>query len=275
MAEDFNKSANKDAATTLDSATSHGSEMGVLTLETGESSEAGKIPETGESSEAGKAPDSVKKRLALLLKHKRMSQTEFTKLLGVSGAYVGAMRKSLSQDKVKKILEIFPDLNRDWLLYGEGEMLFEKSDRQPDVAKDYVVPLLPIEAYAGNLQLWSRGVALRDCEKVVSPVPGVDFAIRISGNSMEPEFQNGSMLFIKRINEKAFIPWGNPMVIDTENGVLVKAVFPVESTNKRSRDMEYIEARSYNAAYPPILIPTESIYSLYRIITGIKQYSTL
>ena len=123
--------------------------------------------------------------------------------------------------------------------------------------------MLPVEAYAGCLQQWSRGVMLRDCEKVVSPVPGVDFGIRITGDSMEPEFKDGSILFIKRINEKAFIPWGHPMVIDTENGVVVKVIYPAgDSVVLPDCPMEYIEARSYNPAYPPFLIPTESTGSI-------------
>lgn len=214
----------------------------------------------------------VKQRLIELLKEKRMSQTEFAKLMGVSPTYIGAMRRSISEVRLKKLLEIFPDLNRDWILFGEGEMLLDPDDDEPDLGDGYVVPLLPVKAFAGNLQMWTTGVELRDCEKVVSPVKGVDFAIRIAGNSMEPEFQNGSMIFIKRINERAFIPWGNPMVIDTENGVLVKAVYPCDSD---SPEEQYIEARSYNPNYPPFKIPVESIFSLYRIISATKQYSTM
>lgn len=213
----------------------------------------------------------VKSRLIHLLKEKRMSQTEFARLMGVSPTYIGAMRRSISEMRLKKLLEIFPDLNRDWILFGEGDMLIDPEDG-PDLSDGYVVPLIPVKAFAGNLQMWAEGVELRDCEKVVSPVKGVDFAIRIAGNSMEPEFQNGSMLFIKRINERAFIPWGNPMVIDTENGVLVKAVYPCES---EAGEEQYIEARSYNPNYPPFKIPVESIYSLYRIVSATKQYSTM
>ncbi|MDE6866853.1 MAG: S24 family peptidase, partial [Muribaculaceae bacterium] len=80
----------------------------------------------------------------------------------------------------------------------------------------------------------------------------------------------GSILFIKRINERAFIPWGNPMVVDTENGVLVKALYPLEP-----EEDNYIEARSYNPSYPPLKIPVTSIYSLYRILSATKQYSTI
>ena len=220
--------------------------------------------------------ETIKTRLIQLLKEKRMTQTEFAKRLGASPTYLGAMRKAMPAEKLRKVYEMFPDLNQNWLLYGEGEMLKTEENKEEEYVKHHIVPLLPVDAYAGNLQLWSESVQLRDCEKIISPVPGVDFGIRVMGNSMEPEFQSGSIIFIKRINERAFIPWGNPMVIDTENGVLVKAVYPSErTTDNHGYECEYIEARSYNPAYPPIQIPTDSIYGMYRVVTGIRSYSTL
>lgn len=233
-------------------------------------------PELIEDRDNAAPEETMKQRLIRLLKAKHVTQTEFARRLGVSPTYIGAMRKSMPKDRLRVVFDMFPDVNRDWLLYGEGDMLVEEDNDGPDLSQGYVVPLLPVDAHAGTLQMWSQGVQLRDCEKVVSPVPGVDFGIRISGDSMEPEFHSGAILFIKRINENAFIPWGNPMVIDTENGVLVKVVFPSDrSTDRRGNPCEYIEARSYNPDYPPIQIPTESIYGLYRVITGIRQFSTL
>lgn len=221
--------------------------------------------------------NTMKHRLLQLLKAKNISQTEFTRRLGVTPTYIGAMRKGMPQERLKVVFEMFPDLNRDWLVFGEGEMFRPEEDGESvDLSKGYMVPMLPVEAYAGNLQNWSSGVLLRDCDKVVSPVPGVDFGIRVTGNSMEPEFQNGSVLFIKRINEKSFIPWGNPMVIDTDNGVVVKVVYPPRNEEAHPGCItQFIEARSYNPDYPPFLIPTDSIFGLYRIITSIRQYSTL
>lgn len=216
----------------------------------------------------------VKGRLLIFLREKRMSQTEFGHILGVAPTYVGAMRKSLSLEKVNRLMQVFPDLSRDWLLYGEGEML-----RDPDASGngsrggsrgECEVPLLPVAAYAGNLQFWSNPVQLADCEKIVSPVKGADFAIRVTGDSMEPEFHNGTTILIKKINEKAFIPWGTPMVIDTENGVLVKEVFP----GIREGGEQYIEARSLNPKYPPLSIPSASIYGFYRVLGAIRIYST-
>lgn len=210
----------------------------------------------------------VKQRLLEFLRFKRISQTEFSRLLGVSATYIGAMRKSLSDDKVSKLRKLFPDLNTAWLLYGEGEMLIDNEATSAGM-NEYEVPLLPVAAFAGNLQSWSDGVELAQCEKIIAPVKGVDFAIRISGDSMEPALSNGSTLFIKRINDKAFVPWGNTLVIDTENGVLVKNVYPYKS------DKKMIEARSINPAYPPISIPYESIYGMYRILSAFTSYSTM
>lgn len=213
----------------------------------------------------------VKERLLEFLKHKRMKQTEFTRMLGVSPSYVLAMRRSLSDDKVMKIRKLFPELNTAWLLYGEGEMLITNQPALPvaNPVDEYEVPLLPVAAFAGNLQSWSDGVELAQCEKIVAPVKGADFAIRISGDSMEPALHNGSTIFIKRINDKAFVPWGNSLVIDTENGVLVKNVYPYNG------DSQMIEARSVNPNYPPIHIPTDSIYGMYRILSSVTAYATM
>ncbi len=212
----------------------------------------------------------VKGRLLTYLRHKKISQSRFAELLGVSSTYIGAMRKGLSLEKQERLAEIFPDLNREWLNYGTGEMTLDTREaaegRDPVIG--YEVPMLPVSAYAGNLQMWSNSVSLRDCEKIVAPIQGADFAIRISGDSMEPRFHDGAIILIKRINDKAFIPWGNPMVIDTENGVLVKDIFPGE-------DKSHLEARSENKNYPSLQIPVTSIYGIYRIIGAVSLFNTL
>lgn len=212
--------------------------------------------------------ETVKERLLSFLESQKISKAEFSRRMGVSVAYLSAMRKSLPEEKVVRLTEIFPQLNRNWLLYGDGEML-KKEETSDSRENEYLVPLLPVEAYAGHLQSYSRGVTPAECSIIASPVKGAEMAIPITGDSMEPEIHNGTVAAICRINEKAFIPWGNPMVIDTENGVLIKAVYPSE------KGEDYIEARSYNPRYPSIQIPTESVYGLYRIVAYMRKVSTI
>lgn len=217
----------------------------------------------------------VKSRLLEYLKYKRISQVEFTKSIDVSSTYIGAMRKGIPASKLKRIITIYPDLNRDWLLYGEGEMLNAEYGiaENDNGKKGYSTLLLPVAAFAGNLQMWSEGVSASQCQRIVSPVYDADFAIPVKGDSMEPRFHDGSVILIKKINEKAFIPWGNPMVIDTENGVLIKNIYPCDQEGKEVSE-EYLIAKSLNPNYPPFKIPTSSIYGIYRVMGSMDIYST-
>ncbi len=218
-----------------------------------------------------KEEDSIKGRLLTFLRSQGVKNAEFCRMLGVSPAYINAMRKSLPEDKVVKICELFPNLNRDWLMYGDGEMLAAES---PEFyaydEEEYWVPLLPARATAGSIQAYSDPVTLNQCERIRVPVKGVDFAIQISGDSMEPEFFHGDTLMIKRINERSYIPWGNPMVIDTNNGVMVKTLYP---GNDRSE--ETITAKSLNPRYPPFSIPTSDVIALYKVVGLMRMYSTI
>ncbi|MDE6480891.1 MAG: hypothetical protein K2L45_11560 [Muribaculaceae bacterium] len=212
----------------------------------------------------------VKGRLLTYLKENRIPQTEFCKRLGVAPTYIGVIRKSIPAEKINRIATLYPNLNRDWLLYGEGEMYVKQTNDPRQLLQEagYLVPLLPVTAFAGNITAWSQSVNANECEKVISPVQGVDFAIRISGDSMEPDFNDGSIILIKKIDDKAFIPWGHPMIVDSSNGVFFKDVFPSD------RGKKYIEAQSLNKKYPPIDIPLDCVYGLYRVVTTLKIVSS-
>ena len=212
----------------------------------------------------------VKGRLLTYLKENRIPQTEFCKRLGVAPTYIGVIRKSIPAEKINRIATLYPDLNRDWLLYGEGEMYVKETNDPRKLLQEagYLVPLLPVTAFAGNITAWSQSVKSNECEKVISPVQGVDFAIRISGDSMEPDFHDGSIILIKKIDDKAFIPWGHPMIVDSSNGVFFKDVFP---SNKGKK---YIEAQSLNKKYPPLDIPLDCVYGLYRVVTILNTVSS-
>lgn len=65
----------------------------------------------------------VKERLSAYLSYRAITKSEFGRTIGVSSAYVSSIRRSIDKEKLKSIALNYPDLNIDWLLYGEGEML--------------------------------------------------------------------------------------------------------------------------------------------------------
>ena len=69
----------------------------------------------------------IKSRTYLFVKHKGLTMKKFEELCGLSSGYVSSMRKGFGRGKLDNVLTTFPDLNREWLLYGEGEMLVSET----------------------------------------------------------------------------------------------------------------------------------------------------
>lgn len=208
----------------------------------------------------------VKERIIEFIKWKGLSARAFSRLIGMPESFVSSMRNSTSDENLTKIFEQFPELSRSWLLSGEGSMIASTvSDVRID---ESIVPLVPVTALANPLgEFLGKGVRREDCQYVLSAVPGAELAIMISGDSMEPKFHDGSIVYLKQINDAAFIPWGNTLVIDTENGAFIKNVFPADDLS--------IEARSINPMYPPMIIPKSSIFGMYRVLSLTKFFPTM
>lgn len=69
---------------------------------------------------------SIKERLKLFLAKKGLSQKKFEVACGLSNGYVNNIVKTISVDTLQKIIGTFPELNKDWLLTGQGSMLVDK-----------------------------------------------------------------------------------------------------------------------------------------------------
>lgn len=170
---------------------------------------------------------------------------------------IGEKEVKPGYDIIRRFAEMStPEINIEWLITGEGEMLLSKV---PQAA--ITVLLLPVSAQGGSLNDFVLSVREDDCEKVVSPVRGVDFAMQVTGDSMAPEYPNGSRIFIKRINEKAFIEWGKTYVLDTCNGSVIKRIVPSENKG-------FIKCVSINTdpIYAPFEVSMSDIYGIYKVL---------
>lgn len=214
----------------------------------------------------------VRTRLEEYISYKGLSIRRFEIIIGAANGYVSNIKLSITPAKQKKIQSAFPDLNMSWVLTGEGKMLRNSSApdttedsctnvaiEQSDNTKSKVIPLLPISAQGGSLNDFSVSVMSHECEKVVSPIIDVDFAMSISGDSMSPEYPSGCQVLIKKINESAFIEWGKVYVLDTCNGTIIKKLMPSESPDK-------VLCVSINPAYPQFEVAFKYIQGIYRVM---------
>lgn len=193
---------------------------------------------------------------------KGLNDNKVTNELSLSVGLLGKSRKEnrdLSDKVIEQILNFYTDLNKVWLLTGEGEMLQSGADSTETTDVANKIPLLPVSAQGGSLNDFVVSVKESDCERIISPIKDAEYAMSVSGDSMSPEYPSGSQILIKRINEKAFIDWGRTYVLDTCNGTVIKRLFPTESKDR-------VICKSINPEYPPFEVCLADVYGVYRVL---------
>ena len=210
----------------------------------------------------------VKERLKIFIKSKNIGQAAFEKAVGLSNGYVNNIRRSIQPDKLQNIARCYPDLNTGWLMTGEGDMLKIGNKRLTHNPKG--IPLIPVEAMAGY---GSGDVSVTSYEieenYILTPEfegKGIKYLIRVSGSSMIPKYNNGDLLACRPITDISFMQWGKVYVLDTDQGPLVKRLYPCNP-----HDDDSLECRSDNyEKYPPFKIPKISIRKI-AIVVGVLR----
>ena len=212
----------------------------------------------------------VKKVIEVLKQGKYIrNQQDFAERIGADKSTISQVvngKISVPNNLFGKISKAFPQFNIEWLLNDKGEML--KSSTAASMGSSmlrqaepgpYTVPLIPISAQGGSFNDFVVSVKDSDCEKVISPVRQVDFALTVTGDSMAPEYPGGSQVLVRKVNEKAFIEWGRVYVLDTCNGTVIKKLNP-------GRDDDEVLCVSVNPDYQPFYVKLADVYGLYRVM---------
>ena len=175
------------------------------------------------------------------------SQREFASLLDISenvlSAAMNGTEKYLTDSLLKKAEKFYEEK-----FSGEGEPIQKGT-----------LPVIPTEAMAGTLGEFADSIQAYDCERMISPIKGADYAIKVCGDSMTPEIPNGCHILIKKIFEEEFIEWGKIYCLDTKNGAVIKRIYPTS-------DPQVVECRSINPDYPPFQVNVRHINGWYRVL---------
>jgi len=203
----------------------------------------------------------IQDRIRQFIEYKGISIREFERVCGLGNAFVRNIKKTISVDKVERILQAYPEINRDWLLAGKGGMLSPPASPPPNLVVD-TRPRLPINSTAGQNEALD-GVALAQCEQVpvVTMFPDYTFTMRVTGESMQPYINPGDEVACLKIEEPSFLQWGRIYVLFTSQGVIVKKIFDAG---------DGIRCVSFNENYPDFIIPKSEIYS-FNLVIGLVR----
>ena len=221
-----------------------------------------------------------KERLEAIIAHYGDGKpSQFAKSLGVAPSTISSW---LSRDTFdyELLFAKCENINSAWLLTGEGDMLLSSSGNNQGSTKDEPrtnqpttcltqagIPLIPVDAVAGFNGIDSPTIQIHDCQRYLVPEfqqLNAEFMIRVSGSSMYPKYSSGDILACRKLTSYHFIQWGKIYVIDSEQGAMVKRLFPCDE------DTDYVICKSDNPNYPPFELPKTEIRSLSIVLGAIR-----
>ena len=187
----------------------------------------------------------------------QLNDNKVTVDLGLSVGTIGKSRKEgrdLSDRVIEKILNFYTDLNKVWLLTGEGDMI-GKGRRIP--LYDDAQTIGGYNGVVANVDDQSRVTEWIDAGDWF---PGATAALHHYGESMV-EYPSGSILAVKRVNDPRLLVNGEHYVIETSEYRITKQIVDdgdciiAYSTNNET----YPDGRPI---YGPVRIPKDAIRHL-------------
>jgi phage repressor protein C with HTH and peptisase S24 domain len=210
--------------------------------------------------------NTIKERTLEFIKYKNISVKEFELRCGLSNGYIAAMRKGYGADKLNNVLSAYPELNRDWLLYNEGEMI--QSPPPPD-GNTILIPVVNLDTRGG--MAYNEEVNTDTYVTGRIPFPTTiahqgDVVIPIYGDSMEPTYKAGSLVLIREVELwREYLEFGCTYVIGlVDDRRVIKTVMA-------GSDNEHYTLISINPNYQPQEIAKDIIRTVWRVILSVRR----
>ena len=217
----------------------------------------------------------VRERLAQYLKVKKISKSAFGRSIGASSAFVTSIQKTIGADKIKAITLNYPDLNIEWLLTGEGDMIKAQAGnmvvtgnvsgsgnnivagnnnrigapKAEDVevidSEDVEIKVTPIitpEILSAEdvdikrgLETGTLGVKMKPTQDVLPPHHA---KVYTENDEMAPDIEANDPVFVKFLNNKCDFISGRMYFVDLDNGSVVRWVVREDQDHVRLISMK-------------------------------------
>jgi len=164
-------------------------------------------------------------------------------------------RHGISAKLANKIVEAFPEIRREWLMFESGPM-----------TQSEAAGMIALYDSADELANNKEGGRCADIINVGSCFPKAEMAIRNTSDNMV-EYPTGCILVLKRVVDTNLLIPGNNYLVETNEFSIVKRV-------QKGKDEAHIALYSSNCAtypdgkliYEPFEIPIDSVRRIFTVL---------
>lgn len=220
--------------------------------------------------------------LLLELKQSGIERPEIEEELGVGNNYIDQVLSRGGNKLAYTKLKLFHDLRINIATkVAESNSDYTSTRRNLKTTKQQTLMYYEIGATAGHSAEILPVKKSEGTLHISDLFRGSEFAIRISGNSMMPNYPPGAIIGIREIQDKQITP-GSVYVIETGNDLWIKRLF-YKNDNQESAQFECVSdntmlhesgARAGKLYYPAFNIPIEQVRRLFKV-TGIYKPNEL
>lgn len=224
----------------------------------------------------------IKDRILKISDYSGLTKELFFSKIGMTTANFRGKAKEtpINSTAIENILSVFPEINPEWLITGNGPMLKNtsvesiksiKKDNQENIipakptspSDPKGIPLIPTYAMAGFFT-GDIQVLEYECERFIIPTfKGADFLIPVKGASMEPKYSSGDLVACKKMAIDTFFQWNKVYVLDTEQGPLIKRI-------NEGAKKDTLLICSENPQYPPFELKRSLINNIALVVGVIR-----
>jgi hypothetical protein len=215
-------------------------------------------------------------RLIAVIEHLGFNKSKFEKLCGLSNGYINTSKtyQRMSESACLKICKKFPQINKEWLALGIGNMLTDyipadDEDIELYETEEVVYPILdtPI-VKKSNLNLYQY-LSENEAEirkKTAFEVIGTqaDYIQVISTNAMVPAFFPGDEICINFMEDESEIKCGDIYMVDTRQfGTIVRKVY---------KEDDFYILKAFNKDFCDLRIHKNDIFKFGNILRSLRSF---
>lgn len=173
----------------------------------------------------------------------------------------------ISKELANLITDKYPEIDKLWLLTGEGNMFVSSSAQEQENSPLKTVPTTRIPFYERDMYTVAKNYSMISVSSYfeMPAISSCDFAINMCGSAMAPVIESGCTVFVKAI-DKSIILYGEIYLILTRSYAAIRYI------DFDGNDEDRLTLIPANNQHRTNSVSRDEIEAVFAIVGSFKQF---